>query len=104
MPTLIGKESKKRELIANLPTIYETIARQQRISIGDFPPIERMKEILMQQDFKSFSQLQPRLISAVDNMLRDEVAKLLEMIPSVRLFFCPYLSILSQIRSFLITD
>ncbi|KAL7061430.1 hypothetical protein AAHC03_0897 [Spirometra sp. Aus1] len=81
MPTLIGKESKKKELIANLPAIYEVISRQQRISLGDFPPVEKMRALLANQDFKSFNSLQPKLIAAVDSMLTVDIARLMQMIP-----------------------
>ena len=83
MPTLIGKESKKKELIAQLPAIYENLSRVHRISIGDFPPVEKMREILASQDFKSFSNLQPKLIAGVEKMLSTDIAKLMQMIPQV---------------------
>ncbi|VDO11819.1 unnamed protein product [Rodentolepis nana] len=81
MPALIGKETKKKELIASLPAIYENLSRTHHISIGDFPPIDKMKELLSKQDFKSFSSLQPKLISGVDKMLSDDIAKLMQLIP-----------------------
>nr|CDS32978.1 Receptor Mediated Endocytosis family member [Hymenolepis microstoma] len=81
MPALIGKETKKKELIASLPAIYENLSRTHHISIGDFPPIDKMKELLSKQDFKSFSSLQPKLIAGVDKMLSDDIAKLMQLIP-----------------------
>ncbi len=84
MPTLIGKETKKKELIASLPAIYENISRTQRISIGDFPPVDKMRELLANHDFKSFNHLQPKLIAAVEKMLSTDIAKLMQMIPQVR--------------------
>ncbi|VDK39835.1 unnamed protein product [Taenia asiatica] len=81
MPALIGKETKKKELIANLPVIYENLSRMHHISIGDFPPIDKMREILATQDFKSFSSLQPKLIAGVEKMLSVDIAKLMQMIP-----------------------
>ncbi|VUZ46124.1 unnamed protein product [Hymenolepis diminuta] len=81
MPALIGKETKKKELIANLPAIYENLSRTHHISIGDFPPIDKMKELLFKQDFKSFSALQPKLVNNVDKMLSDDIAKLMQLIP-----------------------
>ncbi|CDS40913.1 Receptor Mediated Endocytosis family member [Echinococcus multilocularis] len=81
MPALIGKETKKKELIANLPAIYENLSRTHHISIGDFPSIDRMRELLAAQDFKSFSNLQPKLIAGVEKMLSVDIAKLMQMIP-----------------------
>ncbi|KAH8859859.1 EH domain-containing protein isoform 1 [Schistosoma japonicum] len=84
MPSMLGKDSKKKELINNLSKVYDTISRTQKISIGDFPNINRMQEYLEVHDFKTFSALQPKLIKVVDDMLANEVAKLVQMIPMER--------------------
>ncbi|CAH8838225.1 unnamed protein product [Trichobilharzia szidati] len=84
MPTMVGKDAKKKELISNLSKVYDTISRTQHISIGDFPSISRMQECLEVQDFRTFSALQPKLIKVVDDMLASEVAKLVQMIPQER--------------------
>ncbi|VDO95472.1 unnamed protein product [Schistosoma curassoni] len=85
MPTIVGKDAKKKELINNLSKVYDTISRTQHISIGDFPNINRMQESLEVHDFRTFPALQPKLIKAVDEMLSSEVAKLVQMIPMVSL-------------------
>ena len=46
MPSVFGKDSKKKEIIKNLDKIYERIQRVYSISPGDFPNINRMREIL----------------------------------------------------------
>lgn len=43
MPSVFGKDSKKKELIANLPEIYATIEREHQISPGDFPNVKKMQ-------------------------------------------------------------
>ena len=43
MPSVFGKESKKKELIANLGNIFADLQRQHQISAGDFPNLERMQ-------------------------------------------------------------
>lgn len=43
MPSVFGKESKKKELIKNLGTIYEQIQREYQISPGDFPDLKKMQ-------------------------------------------------------------
>lgn len=43
MPSVFGKESKKKELIANLGEIYHKIEKEHQISPGDFPKIEKMQ-------------------------------------------------------------
>ena len=43
MPSVFGKDSKKKELIANLQEIYTAIEREHQISPGDFPKIKKMQ-------------------------------------------------------------
>ncbi|XP_035674911.1 EH domain-containing protein 1-like isoform X1 [Branchiostoma floridae] len=92
MPSMFGKDSKKKELIDNLHKTYEQIQREQQISIGDFPQIERMQEQLRQMDFTKFHNLKPKLIEKVDHMLTvdmqqlstkamDDMQQLMKMVP-----------------------
>lgn len=82
MPSMFGKDAKKKELIKALPEIYSQIQREQQISPGDFPSIEKMKEVLQHQDFTKFHQLKPKLIETVDQMLSNDIARLMQMIPN----------------------
>lgn len=43
MPAVFGKDSKKKELIANLGLIYEKIQKEHNISPGDFPNLKKMQ-------------------------------------------------------------
>lgn len=43
MPSVFGKDSKKKELIANLGEIYTKIEKEQGISPGDFPNLAKMQ-------------------------------------------------------------
>ena len=43
MPTVFGKDNKKKELIASLGDIYVRIEREHQISPGDFPNLKRMQ-------------------------------------------------------------
>ncbi|XP_064623629.1 EH domain-containing protein 3-like isoform X1 [Lineus longissimus] len=81
MPSVFGKDAKKKELLTNLDKIYKQIQREHNISPGDFPPIERMRDMLKDQDFSKFQPLKPKLIERVDNMLADDIARLMQMIP-----------------------
>ena len=81
MPSMFGKDSKKKELIKNLDNLYAEIQREHQISPGDFPDIKRMKEQLVHQDFTKFKQLDPRLLQKVDRMLAEDISKLMLMIP-----------------------
>ena len=81
MPSMFGKDSKKKELIKNLDKIYEKIQRVHNISLGDFPDINKMREILDQQDFKTFKPLDKKLIEKVENMLSVDITQLMQMLP-----------------------
>lgn len=81
MPSMFGKESKKKELIKNLGQIYERIQRDQQISPGDFPDIKKMQAHLQNADFSKFHSLKPQLLEVVDQMLAHDIARLMELIP-----------------------
>ena len=65
MPSMFGKESKKKELIKNLDTLYGQIQREHQISPGDFPDLKKMQEVLAHQDFSKFRTLDKRLLDRV---------------------------------------
>lgn len=81
MPSVFGKENKKKELIKNLGTIYEKLQREHQISLGDFPEIKKMQEVLQNQDFTKFHPIKPKLLEIVDRMLAEDIARLMEQIP-----------------------
>ena len=43
MPSMFGKDSKKKELINNLGEIYHKIEKEHQISPGDFPNLAKMQ-------------------------------------------------------------
>lgn len=81
MPSVFGKESKKKDLIKNLGQIYDRLQKEHQISPGDFPEIKKMQEVLANQDFAKFHSLKPHLLDAVDKMLAIDIARLMQMIP-----------------------
>merc|ERR1712098_415494 len=62
MPSVFGKEGKKKELIKNLDSLYSQLQREHQISPGDFPDIKKLQE-------------------RVDKMLAEDIAKLMAMVP-----------------------
>ena len=81
MPSVFGKDSKKKDLIKNIGTVYDRLQREHQISPGDFPDIKKMQDVLQNQDFSKFHSLKPHLIETVDRMLATDIARLMEMIP-----------------------
>ncbi|XP_058518800.1 EH domain-containing protein 1 [Ochotona princeps] len=80
MPNVFGKESKKKELVNNLGEIYQKIEREHQISPGDFPSLRKMQEQLQTQDFSKFQALKPKLLDTVDDMLANDIARLMVMV------------------------
>lgn len=81
MPSVFGKDSKKKELIKNLGHIYDKLQREHQISPGDFPEIKKMQEVLVNLDFSKFNPLKPKLLDIVDRMLADDISILMAKIP-----------------------
>lgn len=81
MPSVFGKDAKKKELIKNLGQIYEKLQREHQISQGDFPEIKKMQDVLINMDFTKFNLLKPKLLDIVDRMLADDISKLMAIIP-----------------------
>ncbi|XP_036404086.1 EH domain-containing protein 1-like [Megalops cyprinoides] len=80
MPSVFGKENKKKELIANLGEIYLKIEKEHQISPGDFPSLKKMQEILAGQDLTKFQSMKPKLLEAVEDMLANDIAKLMTLV------------------------
>uniref|UniRef100_A0A3B4AYZ5 EH domain-containing protein 1 n=1 Tax=Periophthalmus magnuspinnatus TaxID=409849 RepID=A0A3B4AYZ5_9GOBI len=80
MPSVFGKDSKKKELINNLGEIYQRIEKEHQISPGDFPNISKMQEILNGQDFSKFASLKPKLLEQVEDMLAHDIARLMALV------------------------
>ncbi|XP_066504841.1 EH domain-containing protein 1a [Hoplias malabaricus] len=80
MPSVFGKDSKKKELISNLGAIYEKIEKEHNISPGDFPNLKKMQELLAGQDFNKFPALKPKLMESVEDMLANDIAKLMTLV------------------------
>ncbi|XP_077433406.1 EH domain-containing protein 1a [Vanacampus margaritifer] len=80
MPSVFGKESKKKELIANLGEIYVKVEKEHQISPGDFPNLAKMQEMLNAHDFSKFAAMKPKLLEAVEDMLANDIARLMALV------------------------
>lgn len=81
MPSVFGKDSKKKDLIKNLGAIYDRIQKEHLISPGDFPELKKMQEVLYNMDFTKFQPMKPKLLEIVDRMLADDISTLMSQIP-----------------------
>ncbi|XP_042562120.1 EH domain-containing protein 2 [Clupea harengus] len=80
MPLVFGRDNKKRDLIYDLPDIFSRIQQRHQISPGDFPDCARMQERLMSHDFAKFKALKPKLMSALDEFLSTDIARLMPLL------------------------
>ncbi|KAM8854425.1 EH domain-containing protein 2-like [Synchiropus picturatus] len=80
MPTLFCKESKKQDLIYQLPVIFSKIQQQQQIPAGDFPDCTKMQERLLRQNFSKFKTLKPHLMASLDRLLSTDISNLVPLL------------------------
>jgi len=64
-----------------LTTIYQAIAREHKLSLGDFPDPELMKEKLADLDFARFAKIDKKKMERLEWMLSVDFPRLLQMIP-----------------------
>ncbi|XP_029922526.1 EH domain-containing protein 2-like [Myripristis murdjan] len=80
MPTIFCKDTKKHNLIYQLPVIFTKIQQQHRVPAGDFPDCTKMQERLLGQDFSKFKTLKPSLMASLDKLLSTDIAKLMPLL------------------------
>ncbi|XP_028653318.1 EH domain-containing protein 2-like [Erpetoichthys calabaricus] len=80
MPSVFGKDNKKKALINKLPVIYAKIQLEHHISPGDFPDCNKMQEQLAVHDFSKFHSLKPRLMEVLDEFMTSDIAKLMPLL------------------------
>jgi len=81
MPSVFGKSSKQTELIKNLKQEFIEIHKKYQLPVGDFPIIARFQEQLTAYDFSKFAKLNPKVIQAMDQVLGDDIPKLMKQFP-----------------------
>jgi GTPase SAR1 family protein len=81
MPAMFGKGTEQQKLIANLTQVYQDVAKERNLPLGDFPDPRMMQEKLAPLDFSKFSKTDNKKMDALEAMLSAEVPKLLAMIP-----------------------
>lgn len=86
MPTLWGKDAKQRELIDNLNLVFYELHKKHHLPVGDFPEMQRMKEMLAHCDFKKFAKLNQRLIDSMDEVLSRDIPRLMRQLGALALW------------------
>jgi len=81
MPSMFGKTKEMQKMIAGITDIYQEIATEQGIPLGDFPDPRLMQEKLASMDFAKFERIDRKKMDALDSMLSQDVPLLLKLIP-----------------------
>jgi hypothetical protein len=84
MPALWGSKQKKEELIKEMLNVYREVKRTYRLPPGDFPDLERFKEMLKDHDFDTFAKLDEKLVGRLDEVLGTDIPRLMAMIAPPR--------------------
>ena len=78
---IIGKDSKKEQLLKKLDKVFLAVETEHKIPRADFPDLETMRRNLVKHDFSKFNSYDQKLVDKVDKMLTEEIPRLMNMIP-----------------------
>lgn len=79
-PCCCGKESSKKQLLADLEDIFKMVSEESKVPLGDFPEVAHMQACLKKHDFSTFPKLSGKRMKALDGMLGDQIPELLKII------------------------
>ena len=86
----MGKEKKKKELLANMSTQFRSVCRAKNVPPGDFPDMNKFCSVARELDFSEFPKVdggrlkKGKLMEALDEVLAVEIPHLLEQMPSIQ--------------------
>ena len=83
MPLFIGKSTKKQEILSNLDKLFEKLHKDRDIPQGDFPEVERMRELLQNVNFNNLPKLNNDHLITINSLLRNEFTELVSEINSI---------------------
>ena len=81
MPSMFGRESKKEQLIRDLPYVFDEVRKQNNLVAGDFPDVARMRDLLASFDWNKLPKPNPKLMASLEEMLTIDVPQLMALLP-----------------------
>lgn len=81
MPSMWGKDAQSRKMISSLSTVYQAIAKEHQLALGDFPDPKMMQEKLANLDFTRFAKIDKKKMERLEWMLSVDCPRLLQMLP-----------------------
>mmetsp|Transcript_7381 Transcript_7381/g.13313 ORF Transcript_7381/g.13313 Transcript_7381/m.13313 type:complete len:403 (+) Transcript_7381:46-1254(+) len=91
MPSMFGKEKKKKELLEELEKglVFRTVMKQYNISVGDFPDLHKFKRDIEMLDFdnlpklKGARMLKGKRIQDMEDALNTKIPAMLNRTPGI---------------------
>ncbi|KAK9789563.1 hypothetical protein WJX73_008365 [Symbiochloris irregularis] len=84
MPAMMGKQKAQEKLLRNLSDCFAHVQREYHLPMGDFPDVNRYREILAAFDLSTFPKLRDKDIKNIEDVLSQDIPSL------VRQFDNPY--------------
>ncbi|KAM1057186.1 hypothetical protein ACFX2A_031166 [Malus domestica] len=78
MPAMFWKSTAQQKLIDNLEDEFKKVQGEHHLPPGDFPDVNRYRDILSGYSIDNFEKLKPKMIDAVDEMLGYDIPELLK--------------------------
>mmetsp|Transcript_7681 Transcript_7681/g.12840 ORF Transcript_7681/g.12840 Transcript_7681/m.12840 type:complete len:579 (+) Transcript_7681:118-1854(+) len=78
---MMNREKKQRKMMEDMPSVFRTVMKQYNLAPGDFPDIDDFRSKLSEMNFSKFNKLKTSLISRVDEVLTNDIPRLMEMLP-----------------------
>lgn len=84
LPSMFGKNRAADKVLANLPDHFNAVRREHHLPAGDFPDVNRFREILEAYDLTSFPKVDKKVVKTLDDALNVDIPEL------VKKFHNPY--------------
>jgi hypothetical protein len=75
-----GQASKQKQLLDNLADEFFAVMKKHRLPQGDFPNIQRFKDVASTYDFGKFKKLDDRVMQSADDALTSGIPTLLRQL------------------------
>jgi len=90
MPAVFGKQKKQDDLIDKLKDEFFKVHQKYQLPVGDFPDINKFREVLKVSDFTKFNKLNQKMIDHMDQVLGEDIPKLIKQFPQEQIRKNPF--------------
>ncbi|KAK9839793.1 hypothetical protein WJX81_002232 [Elliptochloris bilobata] len=78
MPSMMGKQKAQDKLLRDLPTHFAHVQREHHLPAGDFPDVNRYREILSAYDLSVFPKLKEKDVKTIEDVLSLDIPSLVK--------------------------